>query len=463
MKRKIPRILIAAPHSGTGKTLFTIGIMAALSKRGMQIQPYKVGPDYIDTAFHTYVTKNSSINLDGWMLKEHEIKRIFLDYSTKADLSIVEGVMGLYDGVNYDPFVGSSAGISKLLDIPVILVMQAKGMSTTAAAILQGLKEFGDVNIAGVVINQPSSINHYQSLKKAVEMHTSIKILGYLPYIDSSNLKSRHLGLIQSCEIDNLDQIIEELREKIEEYIDVNQIIEISQKASSLYDEETIKTYIEQPKKIKIAVAYDQAFRFYYHENFKILERLGVELHFFSPLKDRSLPKDCCGLYIGGGYPELFAEQLEANVSLRKQIYDRAQHGIPIYAECGGYMYLNKHFIDRDGKKYEFVGLFDGESQMTERLQNFGYAEIETVSENFMFSKGQKVRAHEFHKSIILRKEENYCVKVTKNRDGNERVWNCGMQKENVFAMYPHLYFPSCQQIAENFVNQCIEFYQQQY
>lgn len=453
---KVPRIIIAAPSSGQGKTTFSMGLMSALVKRNLKVQPYKVGPDYIDPAFHTAITGRNSINLDSWMLDERYIKNLLTTYSRDADISVIEGVMGLYDGVGDNPLSGSTAGISIMLNTPVAIVMQAGGMSATSAAILHGLRSFGNVNIVGVIINKPSSMNHYNAVKHAIEKHTGIKVLGSIPKTESIQLKSRHLGLVQYCETEEALQIIEQLADIIESSVDIDEILNIANACTEHYGSDLEESMAKG--KVKIAVAKDAAFNFYYYENLRILERMGAVLEFFSPISDDALPEGVCGVYIGGGYPEEFASQLHDNASIRKDIYTKACNGLPIFAECGGYMYLNNGITDEAGIKYNFTGIFNGEAYMTDKLQNFGYSEA-VFSEDACFAEeGLRIPVHEFHKSVLIRNGEKACVQLSKVRHGQQEQWSCGMCRDNVLGMYPHVYFPSCMELAEGFFRQCIVY-----
>jgi cobyrinic acid a,c-diamide synthase len=468
-RTNIPRLVIAAPSSGSGKTTFSMGLMAALCRKGLKIQPFKVGPDYIDPAFHTAITGRNSINLDSWMLRETDIQELFERYSQGTDISIIEGVMGLYDGFGDDPLKGSTAGIALLLQTPVILIMTVDAMAASAAAIVYGLKEFGRVNVAGVVINQPSSEHHYLMVKQAIERYAGVKVAGFLPRAADIKLKSRHLGLVQSSETENLSEIIDTLAGLIEENVDLDLILEIAQAAplwKTAPGETPLKDIALSPigpfgtaKAPRIGVAWDQAFSFYYHENLEILRRFGAELAFFSPLKDPALPAGISGLYIGGGYPEVYAREVSANTSLREEIRELAERGLPIYGECGGYMYLNKCFKNAAGETYPFVGIFDGEAVMTGKLQNFGYLEIEGLTDTVLFHKGDRIRAHEFHRSLVLRKDEDFCIRGKKTVSGEKKNWLCGRKYKNVFGMYPHLYFPANPEFARNFVQACREWF----
>ncbi|ATW28123.1 cobyrinate a,c-diamide synthase [Candidatus Formimonas warabiya] len=453
----LPRLVISAPASGSGKTTFSMGLMAAYCRQGLSVQPFKVGPDYIDPAFHTAITGRNSVNLDGWMLDERSIKQMFVRYAQGVDLSLVEGVMGLYDGYGDDPFQGSTAGIARILDAPIVLIMTAQGMAASAAAVLYGLKEFGKANIAGVIINQPSSPNHYRTIKQAVENHTGIKVAGFLPKTSGVALKSRHLGLVQSSETENLAGIVDRLADLMQDHIDLDFLLTTA-KQSPLWDREELPSCQSEPEEMNIAIAWDKAFSFYYYENLEILRRLGAHLKFFSPIHDISVPEDCSGVYFGGGYPEVFAEEVAANTLLKKDIREKAEAGLPMFGECGGYMYLNRSFTRTDGKTFEFVGIFDGATVLTERLQHFGYLELEGLVDTVMFQKGDRIRAHEFHKSLIQRTDVDYCVKAQKIKNGQMVEWQCGRAYKNVFGMYPHIYFPSNMNFAHNFISRCREY-----
>ncbi len=448
--------MIAAPSSGTGKTTVTIGLMAAFRQRGLKVQPYKVGPDYIDPAFHAAVTGRESINLDGWLLKQKVIQDLTAQYSVDADLSIIEGVMGLYDGRGLDPLEGSTAGLSIDLKTPVILVLDAKGMSASIAAVVHGLKTFRPVQIAGVIINRPSSDKYYQLLKACIETHTHTPVLGFVPVLPEVQFPSRHLGLIQQCEIDDWEQKIKLLGETIGRCVDLETLIQVSKETEPL--EKPIAEKTPPHKQVTIAVAQDQAFQFYYPENLHILQRLGAELVFFSPLQDRMLPGNCDALYIGGGYPEVFAQQLENNETMRRDIRVQAEKGLPIYGECGGYMFLHERFKTLENKTYEMCGVFKGEAVMTKRLQHFGYNTITACTSSCLFQPGDEIRAHEFHRSVINNDNEEPVVKVSKTYNGKKETWECGKVYKQTFGMYPHLYFAGNEKAAAHFIQAAIAY-----
>ena len=453
---RLPRVVIAAPYSGAGKTTVCIGIMAALTNRGINVQPFKIGPDYIDPAFHTEVTKRNSVNLDSWLFDEETVIKLFQKYALDSDISIIEGVMGLYDGIGSDPMLGSSAGMAHILKSPVILVLPAQGMSTTIAAIIKGLKEFREINIVGVILNKVSTDKYYELLKEIIETHTNVKVVGRLPIADDIKLKSRHLGLIQNCELQDKEYMIEKLIELVEEYINLDQIINLAQKAEELKIElDKEKEY--EKSYVNIAVAYDESFQFYYYDNIKALEELGATITYFSPLNDNKLPENIDGIYIGGGYPELYAKGLEQNISMLQEIKSMSDLGMPIYAECGGYMYLNKRIRTLENDVYNMVGVFDGEVIMTSQLQNFGYAELTAKKSSCIFKVGDKIKCHEFHTSYVEHNNEKL-VLTEKYRNNANISWYSGSKKNNTFGMYPHIHFLSNINIAKNFVESCLKY-----
>ena len=417
------KILIAGTNSGVGKTTISLGIMQALTKRNMKVQPYKVGPDYIDPSYHTFITGRHSRNLDSYMLDDEKIKYIVNEASKDADISVVEGVMGLYDGLGIDLNSCTSSYASKLLKAPVILVINAKAMAASAAAMVLGYKELDkDVNIGGVILNNVKSKSHYEILKQAIETYCKVEVLGYFPPNSEFSLESRHLGLVPSVEIDSLKYKFDNLADEIEKYIDIDKILEISevQEVESNFnlDDFINKNRIENKS---IAIAYDKAFNFYYRENIELLDKLGLEIKYFSPIEDKEVP-EANYIYIGGGFPEIFKEELDKNESMRLSIKKAHENNIPIYAECGGLMYLGDRLLDKDNKEYEMVGIFEGTSKMTASLKRFGYCYGEAKEDTVLARKSQIIKGHEFHHSIfesnepcayIMRKEseENLCRK----------------------------------------------------
>jgi cobyrinic acid a,c-diamide synthase len=423
-------IVISADASGGGKTTVSLGIMKALKNRGYDVQPYKIGPDYIDPAFHKNVTGKDSRNLDIFLMGEDGVKA---SYSRgKGQLGVVEGVMGLYDGKGITSQY-STASVSKLLDLPVILVISPKAQSVTLCAEINGIIEFEKVNIVGVILNNIGE-SYYKLLKAAIEKHCNIKVFGYLPRDESLKLKSRHLGLIQSTEVEDLENKIECCSELLEKHVDIDGLLEKFKETDKFEDKFHMKSI-----GLRTAVALDKAFSFYYKENLELLSELG-EIIYFSPIKDKGLPENIDFLYLGGGYPEVFIDAISSNKSMLASIKSALENGLCCYAECGGLMYLTQSI---DGKPT--VGFLNGKSFMSPKLQNFGYAQIEV--------NGLKLNCHEFHKSYV-QLTENDIYKVTKeNYDGTLKQWKCGYKKNNTLAAYPHVHFFSNLDFISSIVN----------
>lgn len=436
------KILIAGTNSGVGKTTISLGIMQALTKRSMKVQPYKVGPDYIDPSYHTFITGRHSRNLDSYMLDDEQIKYVFNKSSEDADISVVEGVMGLYDGIGIDLDNCTSSYTSKLLKAPVILVINGKAMAASSAAMVLGYKELDKyVNIAGVIVNNVKTKTHYEIIKNAVEKYCGVEVLGYFPPNNEFSLESRHLGLVPSVEIDSLKTKFSNLADEIEKYINIDRILEIS-------ESEEIKTSFEVDSFIKnskvenktIAIAYDKAFNFYYRENIELLRDLGLNIKYFSPLQDKEVP-NADYIYIGGGFPEIFGKELEANISMRASILESHKRKTPIYAECGGLMYLGEKLINQENEEYDMVGIFKGASKMTASLRRFGYSFGTAKEDTILSRKGEVIKGHEFHHSVFETNED--CAYIMRKERDKKIVdeWEGGYSKDNTLATYLHTHF----------------------
>ncbi len=451
-----PRIMIAATNSGAGKTTVTLGIMLALRKKGLRIQPFKAGPDYLDPMQHNAVCRRISRNLDSWLMNPAVVKELFIRNAKGADISVIEGVMGLYDGVKGED-AGSTAHLSKALRAPVILIINAASLSRSAAAIALGYKQFDrGVRIAAIILNNIGSSRHYSYIKDIIENKTGIPVLGFLPKDAGIALASRHLGLVPAKEKKTDKRAYRRLTVLAEENIDVWRLIEIARQAPKLNSHLNSPPRMGQGK-VRIAVARDEAFNFYYQDNLDILKRLGARLVEFSPLKDKLLPRGVSGVYIGGGYPELYASGLSRNLSLKNEIYRQSVSGLPIYAECGGLMYLVKKLIDFKGKIFSMAGIFDCVTIMAKKRQALGYVEIKTEADNILSRRGDAFRAHAFHWSYLRGelKGARYAYKVTKNQ---EKAYYDGLVKDNVLASYCHLHFASHIGLARNFIKSCMAY-----
>ena len=453
MQKNFPRLIIAATQSGSGKTTITTGLLAVLKNRGLNVQAYKVGPDYIDTGWHELASGKISHNLDSWLVGADKLKEIFIETSSGADLSIIEGVMGLYDGGRGG--ISSTAEISKLLDTPVVLVIDAKSMGTSAAAIALGFREFDKfVKLAGVILNRLGSDSHKKMIVDALN-ELDIKCFGAIKRNDEFHLPERHLGLVPTTENHSVN-VIEKICAAVETQVDVDALIELAKNSAPL--EKISNSYQLTANSLKIAVARDEAFNFYYGASLNELERLGAEIIYFSPLNDKNLPEGISGLIIGGGFPEMFAAQLEQNKKIRAEIFHAAEAGLPIFAECGGFMYLMRELIDFNGKSFEMCGVLDGVATMTNKLQTVGYVEAEILRDCAIGKAGDKIRAHEFHFSTAETSDEKI-FKCRRMRTGAE--YFAGAGKKNLVASYLHIHFASCTSTASNFIQACKNFQRQ--
>ena len=422
-----PRILVGAASSGSGKTTFTLGLLRALKNRGIAVQPYKCGPDYIDTQYHGLAAGRESVNLDLFMGGEAHVKEIFARYSQGAGACVVEGVMGLFDG--YSKMKGSSAEVAQVLDIPVLLIVNAKSCAYSVAPIIYGYKNFNpQVKIAGVVFNMVGSASHYATLKDACQ-ELGVPVLGYLPKNSGIEIPSRHLGLSLDEEF-LFGEYAEKVAAMVEEYVDVDALMKIFTPDSECLCEEG--SPCGEAAGLKIAVARDEAFNFIYRENIHSLEKLG-EVKFFSPLKDTQLP-ECDLLYLPGGYPELYLEQLQGNGTMRKVIKEYIEKGGRCWAECGGMMYLCNSISDENGNEFEMCGVLGQKATMVGKRLQMGYR-------SFSYA-GKGLRGHEFHYSKVVPDEEAPLQSVVQqyNAAGAE-VATPLYRYKNLIAGYTHLYW----------------------
>lgn len=450
-----PRFILAGTNSGVGKTTITLGLLNGFHRKDVKIQPFKSGPDYIDPAFHTFVTGNASRNLDAWLLPEDNIRRLMVKSGYDKDLSIIEGVMGFYDGHSVHKKVGSTAHLSKILEAPVVLIINGSGISTSAAAIVHGFKTFDpNVNIAGVIINMVNSQRHYEILKEAIEDMAGVKCYGYLKKNPEMNLSSRHLGLIPSYEVDALKEKIDLISDMMDETIDFDGLLALGQEAPII---ETEKLEVEKIVDLTIGVPMDKAFNFYYRDNLDMLEALGAKLVHFSPLEDEKLPEGLDGLYVGGGFPEVFASELSANKSMLASVKDYIEGDMPVYAECGGLMYMCQSIVDLEGKSYDMVGVIENTSTMTGRLKRFGYVEASLNEDTIIGKNGTAFRAHEFHRSeLSVCDDDHMQYDVEKDRgNGDVKRWNCGYSYKNFLGGYAHIHFYNNLDIPVNFLKTC--------
>lgn len=448
------RLVIAATGSGVGKTTITIGLMSALRKKGFTVQGFKCGPDYIDPAYHTAITGRISRNLDSWMLDNEMIKAIVNRGSLGADISIIEGVMGFFDGKNATDNIGSTAEISIITQSPVILIVDCYSMARSAAAIVKGFQTFWkEANIVGVIANNVGSEGHFKIVKAAIEQECGIPVLGYLKSEDRIGIPERQLGLIPSVERGELDSFFDTLGDLVLETVDVDAIYELS-KAPKLETKDP-KFKKREKEEVCIAVARDAAFNFYYQENLELLEDYGAELVEFSPLKGDVLPEKADGLYIGGGFPEEFAEQLAQQTEVKSSIQAAIENGLPTLAECGGFMFLTEVLETTDGKNYEMTGIIPGKVKMQSKLAALGYREVTGMEGNFLLNGNLTARGHEFHYSTFHPNSE---IRPAYNVKGMLDVKSEGYMQGNLIAGYTHFHFGSCLEMAVNWIKKCKEF-----
>lgn len=447
----ISRLVIAGTHSGVGKTTVTLAILAALTAQGRRVQVFKVGPDFIDPGHHTAVTGRPSRNLDGWMLGEAVNRDIFARAAADADLSIVEGMMGLFDGSSPVNEIGSTAELAKQLDAPVLLVIDGSAMARSAAAMVSGYAKFDPaLRVAGVLFNRVSSEGHYKLLKEAVEQDTDVMVVGYLRPDPAVTISDRHLGLVTAME-QGTGELYSRLAKAAEETVDLDRIEALARSCRELTAATPQPVMRHHGRTVRIGVAQDLAFCFYYPDNLELLEAEGAELVKFSPMNDQMLP-DVDMLYLGGGYPELHGEVLARNVTMRTAIRKFAERGGTIYAECGGMMYLTQAIRDFACTSHEMVGLFPAEAVMRKTDLTLGYRTVELSQDCILGATGATARGHEFHYSTLVPKGRlDYACALHDAR--GELKGSDGLVVGNTLALYAHLHFASQPQIAKSLVS----------
>lgn len=446
---KIRRVMLAAPKSGSGKTMLTCALLQTLKDRGEQVISYKCGPDYIDPMFHKKVIDIPSKNLDTFFTNEEQTKRRFLSGRTEREIAVLEGVMGLYDGLGGVRKEGSSYHLAEVTDTPVILVVDAKGMGKSILALIAGFLAYDEKKlIKGVLLNRMSK-SYYQILKPLIEQELKIRVVGYFPEYKRFQIESRHLGLKMPEELPHIKEELKLLSQAFAETVSVDEIMTIAEEAGGLSQPgiEGVKKGTENKDMPVIAVARDEAFCFYYEDNLQLLEEYGARLSYFSPLHDRTLPQECDGILLGGGYPELYAEELGENKTMLSQIREAISDGMPIVAECGGFMYLHEFIQDKENKKQSMTGVIPAGCHDTGKLVRFGYIEIKEKKASFL-PEGQVIRGHEFHYFDSEKNGED-CI-ASKPVSG--KTYPCILAGETYWMGFPHLYYPSNPAFARNFV-----------
>ena len=452
-----PTIVIAGVRSGVGKTTIATGIMGALTRRGYAVQPFKAGPDYIDPSYHQVACGVPSRNLDTWLLPHATVLELYGKASARRQISVVEGVMGVFDGHSSLTEEGSTAQLAKLLGAPVILIADAAKVARSVAAEVLGYQQFDpEMNIAGVILNGVGSPAHLEFCKPQIEATTGLPVLGYLPRRDVFVQPERHLGLIPTVEGTVANQWYDAITTQVEETIDVTRISELAGQvtAPSNPNADVPRVYPQepQPKRAVIAVAQDKAFNFYYQDSLDLLEAWGADIAPFSPLEDEALPEGAGGVYLGGGFPELFAAELSANRPMLDSIRKAAERGVPVYGECGGLMYLGRSLTGFDGDTHPMAGLLPAVSSMSQSRLSLGYREVEARSDGPLLASGQQVRGHEFHWSTLEEPPgENESVYRVVNQGGRPD----GFRSGSVSATYVHVHLGSDPRLAPRFVEAC--------
>ena len=469
----VPRIVIAGTQSGVGKTTTSLAVMAGFKSLGYRVQAFKVGPDYIDPGYHGVVTGIPSHNLDAWLMGDQAVRWVFQENTRNCDIAVLEGVMGLFDGASGKTEEGSTAQIAKLLNAPVVLVLDARSLARSAAAMVLGYKNFDpDLTIAGVILNRVASAGHFEILREAVESSARVPVLGAIFRERQIHIPQRHLGLKTAVENEEFRSCLKALAEMIQPNpslkrpgIDLLKMLELSRPVQ----EEQKKTEVPHPffsiekensgmefpagvsEKVRIGIARDRAFSFYYQANLDFLISLGAELIPFSPLDDECLPEALDGIYFGGGFPEIYAQGLQDHEKMKAEVLSFIQNGFPVYAECGGLMYLTEEMEQKDGEVFKMAGALPGRVKMTEELQNFGYAEAALAKDCFLGRKGDSFRGHEFHYSR-WNPEPASAVHEVKGKRGNPGRLE-GYGTGHLLASYIHCHFLSYPERAAALIN----------
>ncbi len=458
------RLVIAGVRSGVGKTTVTAGLIAALARRGLMVQPFKTGPDYIDPTYHTLAAGRPCRNLDTWMVPPERVQALFTHVAADADIAVVEGVMGIFDGFSYEGEEGSTAQVAKLIAAPVILMLDAGKMARSAGALALGYQQFDPaLPLAGFIVNKVGSDKHGQGVATAIEQATGLPVLGWLTRDSELEIPERHLGLIPTAEPGRWQAFINAAADRVEQTLDLVRLLALARQAPplpapNLTDLLTPNQLASQPTNQPanpptIAVAHDEAFNFTYEDNLELLQAAGASLAFFSPLHDQTLPPHTAGIMLSGGFPELYAGQLAANAAMQQALRQAHRRGIPIYAECGGLMYLTEAIIDLEGQEQPMVGLLPGRSVMTRQRLTLGYRQAQAVSDSWLLRAGETVRGHEFHYSAWENRPDDlppaYYL-LPRSGEGEPRPE--GAWLGNLWASYVHLHFWGKPELATNFV-----------
>ncbi len=442
------RVLITAPHSGSGKTTVVCALLKALKESGRTVCGFKAGPDYLDPMIHREILGSSSHNLDLFLMGQEGVQSLLSQ--SQGDIGIIEGAMGFYDGIA----LGDSASaydLAKITQTPVVLVVQGRGAALSLAAVVKGFVEFRpDSNIKGVIFNEISPML-YPFLKEKVEEECGISVLGFLPPCPDAVFESRHLGLVTGEEGGDFKEKVKKLGDSAKEYIDLAGILALGESATPLLN--TRGKINPKERKIPLAVALDKAFSFYYEDNLARLEEVGFELNYFSPLRDSHLP-DCCGLYLGGGYPELNAKALSENKSMLQDIREKMKNGLPTVGECGGFLYLHESLENDKGEEFPMVGIIEGRGYATKKLSKFGYVTLSLEKSGLLGEKGDKIPAHQFHYWDSTHLGDDFFAQ----KPQSSRNWREGHMTDTLYAGFPHFHFASVPETLLRFYEACQNF-----
>ncbi len=455
---KIPRILLAAGSSGSGKTLITCGLLEALVERGLKTASFKCGPDYIDPMFHSRVIGTKSRNLDTFFTVPKVTKYLLTRNARDCEVAVMEGVMGFYDGVAGTTTRASAYDLAKVTDTPVILIVNSRGMSVSLAAYVKGFLEYKkDSHIKGVIFNQMSPML-YPRMKKLLEEELGVVVLGYVPKVEDCVIESRHLGLVLPDEIPELKDRLHKLAGVLEETLDIDRILELAGEAPDLLDakpESVTDFRLSEP--VRIGVAEDEAFCFFYADNFRLLGEMGAEIVPFSPMEDKQLPDDLDGLLLYGGYPELIGKKLEQNTTMKDMIREKLKAGMPCMAECGGFMYLHEEMEGMDGNFYQMAGVIPGKAYRTPKLSRFGYVTLTQKKPALGMEDFGEIPAHEFH----YFDSENCGGDFHAAKPESKRGWDCIHGTDTMLAGFPHLYYYGNPEVPKAFLKKCLAYKKQ--
>jgi cobyrinic acid a,c-diamide synthase len=455
MTRLIPRLVVAGTASGVGKTMLTVGLIGALRRRGLIVQPFKCGPDYIDPGYHTRAAGRTCRNLDSWMLDDIQVQQSFARACRGADIAIIEGVMGLFDGAGYDDERASAAQIAKLLGAPVLLVLGIAGAARSAAATALGFMRYDPaLTIGAVVLNFAGSERHAGGCGTAITQGTGLPVLGWLPRDARLRVPERHLGLVTTAESAAVDSVLDVATEMVTAHFDLDALCRVASAAADVAAEDTSDAIPATAARPVLAVARDEAFTFHYPDNLDLLEAAGACIVFFSPVQGDGLPPGTAGVYLGGGFPELYAARLAANTTLWEELRALHARGAPILAECGGFMALTEALIDRDGTRHVMGGLVPGTTRMTDRLVGLGYRTATALRDTLLADAGETLRGHEFHYSVWEKPDAAldhavWSVRGTRP-DAPETV--LGFAERGLLASYLHLHLGQRPSLAHRLV-----------